>query len=47
MQIDPLLSAHTKFKFKQIKNLHIKPEIQSNRRESGESLEYMAQGNSS
>jgi len=35
MQIHPFLSPCTKLKSKWIKDLHIKPDISSNRRESG------------
>jgi hypothetical protein len=35
MQIDPYLSPFTKLKSKQIKDLNIKPDSESNRRESG------------
>jgi hypothetical protein len=45
MQIDPFLSPYTKFKYKWIKELHIKPETLKLREEKvGKILEYMGTG---
>jgi hypothetical protein len=45
MQIDPFLSSCTKFKFKFIKDLHIKPDALNLIEEKvGKSLEHMGTG---